>query len=60
LLLDLDQFTLGVAAGKSASWISAFERGRTRADSETLEKLAEALGVAPADLQPELGADQHD
>lgn len=60
LLLDLDQFTLGAAVGKSASWISALERGRTQADSETLAKLAAALEVKPEDLQPEQDSDHHD
>ena len=50
LLRDLDQFTLGVAAGRSASWISCVERGRVNPDRETLAKIAAALGVKPSDL----------
>ena len=60
LLLDLDQFTVGAAAGKSASWISALERGRTQADTETLVRLAAALGVSPKDLRPEQEETLHD
>jgi transcriptional regulator with XRE-family HTH domain len=60
LLLDMDQHTLGAAAGKSSSWISALERGRAQADAATLVKLAEALGVELEDLQPHLVSESHD
>lgn len=60
LLLDMDQWALGEAIGKSASWISLLERGRVQPDQETLAKLEEALGVPLAELGAELESSPHD
>jgi len=56
----MDQWALGEAIGKSASWISLLERGRVQPDQETLAKLEEALGVPLAELGAELESSPHD
>jgi transcriptional regulator with XRE-family HTH domain len=60
LLLDMDQWTLGEAIGKSASWISLLERGRVQPDSNTLARLAEVLGIGLVELQEDLEMAAHD
>ena len=54
LLLDMDQWSLGEAIGKSASWVSLLEQGRVKPDPATAAKLAEALGIDPVELQDTL------
>lgn len=60
LLLDLDQWSVGEAIGKSASWISLLERGRVQPDPETLARLSEVLGVPLAELEAEQEGSVHD
>lgn len=51
----LTQFQLAVRAGLSEKSIVRIERGQANPTAETLQKLASALGVAPAAL---LGSEQ--
>ena len=60
LLLDPDQWSVGEAIGKSASWISLLERGRVQPDPETLARLSEVLGVPLAELEAEQEGSVHD
>lgn len=60
LLLDMDQWSLGEAIGKSASWISLLEQGRVNPDPATTAKLAEALGIDLVELQDALEGVEHE
>ena len=46
----LTQVALGEKAGVSPNTIARLERGEHRAASETIEKLAKALGVKASDI----------
>lgn len=48
--LDLSQSALARKVGCSISYVSMLERGRRSPPLETVEKVAKALGVAPAAL----------
>jgi len=60
LLLDMDQWSLGEAIGKSASWVSLLEHGRVKPDQATAAKLAMALEIDLAELQDALEGAEHD
>jgi len=60
LLLDMDQWSLGEAIGKSASWVSLLEHGRVKPDLATAAKLARTLGIDLAELQDALEGAEHD
>jgi transcriptional regulator with XRE-family HTH domain len=48
--LELTQAELARRAGINRSYLAGIESGRRNTSARTIEKLAGALGVAPADL----------
>jgi transcriptional regulator with XRE-family HTH domain len=56
----MDQWSLGEAIGKSASWVSLLEHGRVKPDPATAAKLAKTLRIDLADLQDALEGVEHD
>jgi transcriptional regulator with XRE-family HTH domain len=56
LAVGMRQVELARAAGISASYLNLIEANRRRIGAEVLERLAAALGIAPAALTEETGA----
>jgi transcriptional regulator with XRE-family HTH domain len=48
--LELTQEELARRAGVNRSYLAGIESGRRNTSARTIEKLARALGVSPADL----------
>jgi transcriptional regulator with XRE-family HTH domain len=48
--LELTQEELARRAGVNRSYLAGIESGRRNTSARTIEKLAKALGVSPADL----------
>jgi len=48
--LDLTQEELAKRAGLNRSYLAGIEAGQRNTSAKTIEKLAHALGVSPADL----------
>jgi transcriptional regulator with XRE-family HTH domain len=56
--LELTQEELARRAGLNRSYLAGIESGRRNTSARTIEKLAGALGVAPADLLTPLDISQ--
>jgi transcriptional regulator with XRE-family HTH domain len=50
---QISQEALADKAGLHRTYVSSVERGERNVTITTIEKLAKALGVAPADLMPD-------
>jgi transcriptional regulator with XRE-family HTH domain len=56
--LELTQEELARRAGVNRSYLAGIESGRRNTSARTIEKLAKALGVSPADLLQSLEESQ--
>jgi transcriptional regulator with XRE-family HTH domain len=56
--LELTQEELARRAGVNRSYLAGIESGRRNTSARTIEKLATALGVSPADLLKPLDTSQ--
>ncbi len=58
--LGWTQEDLARQAGINRSYLAGIESGRRNTSARTIEKLARALGVSPADLLASLDGSQHE
>ena len=58
--LGWTQEDLASQAGINRSYLAGIESGRRNTSARTIEKLARALGVSPADLLASLDGSQHE
>ena len=58
LLAGMTLDEIGVQSGLDQSYLSRLERGLCRPSPQTAEKITAALGCFPADLWPDLTAEQ--